>query len=210
MIVLVRHGQASWGAANYDVLSALGEEQAAVLGATLAGLVPDVVVRGTMKRQRQTAELALEAASWDLPSGLVVDAAWDEMDHLALLAATPRDFEGEPDRQQFQRWFEAATDRWTGGGEDGDYDESFPDFQERVLAGLERLSDVGTAVVFTSGGPIAAVTAALLGAGTASYRKLAPVVVNSSVTRIISGRRGLTLLSFNGHSHLSRDQITYR
>ncbi len=210
MIVLVRHGQASWGAADYDVLSPLGEEQSAVVGTALAGLHPDLVVHGTMKRQRQTAELAVAAAGWNPPSGLVVDPAWDEMDHLALLAATPREFEGEPDRQQFQQWFEAATDRWTGGGEDGDYDESFPDFSERVRLGLARLSEAGTVVVFTSGGPIAAVTSALLGAGTASYRKLAKVVVNTSVTRVVSGRRGLTLLSFNEHSHLSQDQITYR
>ena len=37
-ILLVRHGQASWGAADYDVLSPLGERQAAALGACLAGV----------------------------------------------------------------------------------------------------------------------------------------------------------------------------
>ena len=69
-ILLVRHGQASWGAADYDVLSTLGEEQAVVVGEALAGLSPDVIVHGAMSRQRRTAELAaqdgLEARCRDL------------------------------------------------------------------------------------------------------------------------------------------------
>ena len=45
-VLLVRHGQASWGAADYDVLSPLGERQAAATGAFLAGVRPDAVVHG--------------------------------------------------------------------------------------------------------------------------------------------------------------------
>lgn len=47
-ILLVRHGQASWGSADYDVLSPLGEKQSAVLGEALAarGITPDLLVRG--------------------------------------------------------------------------------------------------------------------------------------------------------------------
>ena len=33
VVLLVRHGQASFGAADYDVLSPLGERQAAATGA---------------------------------------------------------------------------------------------------------------------------------------------------------------------------------
>jgi broad specificity phosphatase PhoE len=207
-ILLVRHGQASWGARDYDVLSPMGEEQSGVLGRALRSLAPDVVVHGAMKRQQHTAELAVEAAGWQVEP--LVDQAWNEMDHLAILAAAPRDFEGEPDRAQFQTWFEAATDRWTSGESDPDYDEPYPAFRERVLAALEQLASAGTAVVFTSGGPISAATSALLDSGMATYRKLAPVVVNTSVSRIVSGRRGLTLLSFNDHSHLPPELLTYR
>jgi len=64
-ILLVRHGQASWGAADYDVLSSLGEEQGSAVGAALADVQPDVVVHGTMLRQRRTAELAAAAAGWN-------------------------------------------------------------------------------------------------------------------------------------------------
>ena len=109
-----------------------------------------------------------------------IDARWNEMDHLAVLAAQPKDFDGEPDRHQFQAWFEAATTRWTSGAHDDDYAESFPAFRERVAAGLAELAEVDTAVVVTSGGPISAVTADLLAAGLETYTRLAPVVVNTS------------------------------
>jgi broad specificity phosphatase PhoE len=211
-VLLVRHGQASWGAEDYDVLSPLGEQQSEVLGQALARLMdgaePDRLVHGTMQRQRRTAELAAKAAGWSVDPA--VDERWNEMDHLAVLALMPRDFEGEPDRAQFQAWFEAATGRWTSGSHDDDYAESFPAFRARVRDGLEALAEAGTAVVVTSGGPISAVTADLLAAGTPTYERLAPVVVNSSVTRVVSGRRGLTLVSFNDHAHLPADLLTYR
>jgi broad specificity phosphatase PhoE len=165
-------------------------------------------VHGTMQRQRRTAELAAKAAGWSVTA--TVDERWNEMDHLAVLAVQPQEFDGEPDRAQFQAWFEAATKRWASGNHDDDYDESFPSFRARVRDGVEALGEVGTAVVVTSGGPISAVTADLLEAGTPTYQRLAPVVVNSSVTRVVSGRRGLTLVSFNDHAHLPAELLTYR
>jgi broad specificity phosphatase PhoE len=209
-LLLVRHGQASWGAEDYDVLSPVGEEQARVLGRFLARLEPAAVVHGTMKRQQRTAEIAAEAARWD--TALAVDARWDEMDHPAILAAHPHQLDGEPDRHQFQAWFEAATDRWTAGDHDHEYDEPYPAFVSRVGEALTDLARAGTAVVFTSGGPIASATTRLLGAGVTTYGLLAPVVVNTSITKLVTGRRGLTLVSFNEHSHLEGrpDLLTYR
>jgi len=211
-ILLVRHGQASWGAEDYDVLSTVGEQQSEVLGhvlvRALGDVEPDLLVHGTMQRQRRTAELAAKAAGWSVTA--TVDERWNEMDHLAVLAVAPQEFDGEPDRSQFQAWFEAATKRWASGNHDDDYDESFPSFRARVRDGVEALDEVGTAVVVTSGGPISAVTADLLEAGTPTYQRLAPVVVNSSVTRVVSGRRGLTLVSFNDHAHLPAELLTYR
>jgi broad specificity phosphatase PhoE len=209
-VLLVRHGQASWGAADYDVLSPLGERQAAATGEFLAQLRPDAVVYGLMRRQHRTAQLMAEAAGWSLDPS--VDGRWDEMDHLAVLAAQeqaePRDFDGEPDAHQFQAWFEKATGRWLSGAHDGEYAESWPEFRDRVLAGLDALGD-GTTVVVTSGGPISVVVAHLL-ESSAAYQRIAPVVVNASVTKIVVGRRGHTLVSFNEHGHLPGELLTYR
>ena len=64
LVLLVRHGQASFGADDYDVLSETGVEQSRVLGRFLAaaGISPGAVVHGAMKRQRDTATAMVEAA----------------------------------------------------------------------------------------------------------------------------------------------------
>ncbi len=217
-VLLVRHGQASWGADDYDVLSETGWEQSRLLGAALRGrgVEASLVVHGTMRRHRETAEAT------GMADGASVDAGWDEFDHLGMLGAVPAPYEGrEPTRAEFQAWFEKATNRWTGGEHDADYDEPFAAFGDRVTAALRRTAEQaggGTAVVFTSGGPMSWATATLLGAdldreGRALlWRRLNPVCVNSGVTRVVSGRRGLTLVSFNEHTHLdpTPDLLTYR
>jgi broad specificity phosphatase PhoE len=205
-VLLVRHGQASFGSDDYDVLSDLGERQAAVLGRSLAtrGTDPSAVLHGQMVRQRRTAEVLADAAGWTLP--LECDADWDEMDHLEVLSRLPQQ------DMDFQAWFEAATDRWITGAAD-DYAESFATFTGRVEAALRRAADRdGTVVVVTSGGPVSWVVAQLLGADTGTYRRLAAVVVNTGVTKLVTGRRGLTLVSFNEHAHLEAEPalLTYR
>lgn len=204
-ILLVRHGQASFGTDDYDVLSTRGVEQARLLGRAYAGLSPDVVVHGELRRQRETAAIAAEAAGWTAP--LRVDPRWDEF-HLAGSAVRMASRK-EDSREAFQRWYEAATDRWLAGDHEPG-DESWVDFCSRTSAALADLSAAGTAVVFTSGGPVAALVAGLLDGGAASYRRLMPVMVNASVTKVVQGSRGTSLISFNAHEHLPREAVTYR
>jgi broad specificity phosphatase PhoE len=190
-----------------------------VLGAALAarGVVPDVVVRGAMKRHRQTAELAVAGGGWT--AEVTEDDGWNEFDHRQMLELHPAaPGEGEElTRAEFQRWFEEATSRWAGGEYADEYDESFTDFGSRVDAALrrtlERLGPKQTAVVFTSGGPVSWVTALLLGGGAQLWTQLNPVTVNASVTKVVIGGRGSTLVSFNDHSHLEAPDgglVTYR
>ena len=220
-ILLVRHGQASFGADDYDNLSPTGHEQSRVLGAALAarGLSADVVVAGEMKRHAQTAAGVLEGAGWR--ADVDVDAGWNEFDHVQVLAVhdQPTTVEGESEKVAFQRWFEEATLRWTSGDHDEHYDESFSAFTSRVDAALARLVEAlpakGTAVVLTSGGPIAWAAASLLADGaparTDLWLRLNPVSINSGVSTIVCGARGTTFVSFNAHDHLaSPDLLTYR
>lgn len=218
-ILLVRHGQASWGSDDYDVLSPLGEKQSSVLGEALAarGVTPGLVVRGGMRRHRQTAEHAVAGGSW--PSEITLDEGWNEFDHVQVFSMHPGRYgEGEEmTRAQFQEWFDQAMIRWAGGDYDEDYDESFTAFGERVGAALrrtaDRLASSETAVVFTSGGAIAWVVMSLLGGTPHMWAQLNPVTVNASVTKVVVGRRGMTLVSFNDHSHLETAGdgfITYR
>ncbi len=217
VILLVRHGQASFGAADYDQLSPLGEQQSRVLGAALTarGVRPDLVLRGSMKRHRQTAAAAVSGGGWG--SDVHEDAGWDEFDHLTTLsgAVLLDDVSGESYDERAVR-FEATIDRWASGQHDDEYHESFPVFRDRVGGALDRLlarlEPKQTAVVFTSGGPVSWVAASLTDGGLPAWARLSKVVVNSSVTKVLAGRRGTHLISFNDHSHLEPepDLLTYR
>jgi broad specificity phosphatase PhoE len=215
-VLIVRHGQASFGAEDYDVLSETGVSQSARLGEALAesGVVATALVSGAMRRQRDTATAMARAAGWDVD--LEVDEGWNEFDHLGVVARGPSVGVGM-DRRDFQAAFVAATDRWNGGQHDEEYDETWSAFVSRVTAGLDGASErEGTTVVVSSGGPIAVACALLIDprATPAELPRLwnafNTVCVNTGVTRAVTGSTGRRLLTFNEHSHLARDQVTYR
>lgn len=222
VVLLVRHGQASFGTDDYDRLSPTGWEQSRLLGGWLAdrGVKPDLVVRGDMRRHRETAEGIAAGGGWSTP--VEVDAGWDEFDHLGVIASHP-EVPDDPsvDRREFQRVFELATRRWTAGEHDGEYAETYGDFLARVRGSLARASGQagpgGTVVVVSSGGPIAAACAALVDPDGDDPAVLArlwgrfnTVVVNSSMTRVVVGSTGARLLTFNEHPHLEGETLTYR
>lgn len=218
LLLLVRHGQASWGADDYDRLSSRGEEQSRLLGAALAARAvrPDLVLQGSMLRHRQTAEAAVAGAGWD--AGVEEDRGWDEFDHLGTLdgSATFEHVEGEPDEDRVRR-FNGSIARWASGEHDAAYVESFPAFRARVRTAfdvaVDRLGPRETAVVFTSGGPVSWVAATLTDGGLPAWARLSRVVVNSSVTKVLTGRGGTNLITFNDHAHLeggAPDLLTYR
>jgi broad specificity phosphatase PhoE len=221
VVQLVRHGQASFGRSDYDRLSPLGERQCKRLGEALRqrGLHPDVVVSGAMNRHTRTAELVLAAAGID--AEVVIDAGFNEFDHDQIVIAHRPAYKRravmvadlartlQPDRA-FQEMFEQATRRWVDG--DGSYPEAFADFCDRSEQAIRRTAERGrTALVFTSAGPIAAVVGRLLAGSDDLWLKLNPVSVNTAVSKVVSGRRGLTAVSFNDHSHLEgTDLLSYR
>lgn len=205
-VLLVRHGQASFGTDDYDRLSPLGQEQAAAVGRVLADLSPDLVVHGELRRQRETAEHAVAAAGWD--TKVTTDPRWDEFEMVGSAARMARS--SLADAREFQAWYEAATDRWLAGEGHEPGQEPYAEFAARTSGALAAVAEHGTAVVFTSGGPIASLSAGLVDGGTAAYRRLMPVMVNASVTKVLVGRRGMSLVQFNGHDHLGRELVTYR
>jgi len=176
-IFLIRHGQASIHAEDYDNLSEAGARQAEALGRVLIarGVRPDAIWCGTLRRHRQTAEACL--AAMGLPLRWQVDAGWDEYDHRDLLRAyDPRYAErdvmladlsaSEDPMLAFQKLYAAVLDRWVEGAHDADYALSWTGFCARVEAALDRARAAAGgdahAIVFTSGGPIAAACRSLL------------------------------------------------
>jgi broad specificity phosphatase PhoE len=217
LILLVRHGQASWGAEDYDALSERGHEQARLLGAGLAarGITPTAVVHGGMRRHRETWEGMADGADWTLESR--VDTGWAEFDHVDVGAQIPMP-PGELNPRQVQAWVEESNDRWVAAGDDpaGDYAESFSGFTRRVDEALGRTPRQGTVIVVTSGGPIALTASGLLSVGGAArsdlWSRMHVLCVNTGVTRLIAGSRGLSLVTFNEDTHFdTQPQLrTYR
>ncbi|MGH3716275.1 MAG: histidine phosphatase family protein [Micromonosporaceae bacterium] len=226
VIYLVRHGQASWGAKVYDKLSELGVRQSARLGEALKQRLPrvDRVVRGSLVRHQETADACLAALGTDAP--VEVDARWNEYDHRDLLERHKPAYRsrilmnfdlvrtGNP-RRAFQNVFDQALVRWLEGGDD--YREPWAAFSQRACGALADLAagldSAQTALVFTSGGPISAVAANLLQGGADTWLSLNRVAINTGVTKVVIGRRGTTLVTYNDHAHLEgaeRELLTYR
>jgi broad specificity phosphatase PhoE len=226
VIRLIRHGQASFGLKNYDQLSELGVEQSRVLGESLRAraVEPDLVICGAMKRHAQTAEAALEAIGLDLAPR--IDDRWNEFDHEEVivrqkpayksktLMAADLARKGDP-RHQFQLLFDDALARWTAGLHNDEYAEPWADFVVRAQEGLRALEGEDGAknvLIFTSGGPISAVASALLGLGPDGWMRLNRTCANCSETKVVSGRSGTSLVTWNAHGHFDaqREMITYR
>ena len=212
-VYLLRHGQASFGAADYDALSPAGHRQAVVLGGELARREVDVhsVWSGTLRRQLDTAEAALAAAGIDL--AVTKDPRWNEYDHLGLVPS------GQPtgDTREFQRLLDTAIEAWmTGGhaaGSTGTWLEFSGGIDTAVRAAFAVLPKGKAALVFTSAGVISAVCAALLGLPPAGYLALNRTMANAGITKLVSGRSGVSLVSVNEHGHFEgphRGLLTYR
>ncbi|TWG98160.1 broad specificity phosphatase PhoE [Nocardioides sp. J9] len=225
VLLLVRHGQASFGADDYDVLSEAGWEQGRALGRWLAahGPTPGAVVHGGMRRHRETWEAMVEGASSAdgprLEQASTVDEDWAEFDHLAVLARhaelTGVVMDHGVDRRAFQEHFEVSTGHWAAAGPDAGYPEPYDAFLTRARRALDAAAALpGPAVVVTSGGVIAALAALLVvpeGADVGPvWARFNTVIANTSVTRVIVGATGARLLTFNEHPHVPREMVTYR
>ncbi|MFE2302715.1 histidine phosphatase family protein [Streptomyces sp. NPDC059445] len=213
LICLVRHGQASFGADDYDALSDLGRTQATAVGHELArrGLRDPHLMAGTLTRQHDTARLIADAAGFKQP--LNQDARWNEYDHLALLARYSSSSQPSPSVQDMLDDALLAWMRDPGavGG------QSWAAFAEGAAAALAELAVVlgrgRDAVVVTSGGLLAALCGTLLSLPHEGVVALNRVTVNASVTTLVVGGSGTSLLTFNEHAHFAGDRrhlLTYR
>jgi broad specificity phosphatase PhoE len=227
VVRLIRHGQASFGLKDYDELSETGGEQARVLGESLRDRAADVdlVICGAMKRHRQTAEIALEAMGCTLVPQ--VDPRWDEFDHEEVIVRHKPAYrsktlmvadlarKGDP-RRQFQLLFDDSLERWTAGANDDEYAEPWAAFSARANDGLAALTEEAavakSVLVFTSGGPTSAVAAGLMGVDAEGWLRLNRTCANCSETKIVAGRSGVSLVTWNAHPWFDsrRDLLTYR
>lgn len=230
VVLLVRHAQASFGARTYDELSPQGLAQARRLAEVLQerGTPVQRIVSGDLARQRGTAAAIREMFP---TTPLVIDPRWNEYDALPLIArARPRyrrrwvllaDLARQRERgRRLAELIDEALHAWVADGSSAESDDSpgafetFPAFSSRVRDGLVDVAqEPGVSVVVSSAGAIAAAVAPLLGEAANDWLGLQRVMVNASLTKVVRGSRGITLVSFNEHGHLegaSGVRVTYR
>jgi broad specificity phosphatase PhoE len=222
-IYLIRHAQGSFGSEDYDVLSERGHEQVAALvgGLQIRGVRAVRVVSGALRRQRDTALPCAAAAGVDLS----MDARWDEyrdrdiLEHHGSVAVGLERHAGDAplSSRKFQAILNGALRAWIDAGGDGPCSETWPAFRSRALAALEELAEsLGSgeaALAVSSGGVIAALTAALMGLPDHSLVAFNHVSINAAITKLAVGRGGITVISVNEHAHLERDGrslVSYR
>ncbi len=208
-IYLLRHGQASFGTDNYDALSDLGRRQAEVAGDELLrrDLRSPVVVSGSLQRQIDTAAIAAQTLNVEVRNP---DPRFNEFDahaavnaHLGDPVATEgmssAEFQGHLDAVMAS-WIESGNENWQVFS-DGAYQALI-----ELAASLPKGSD---AVVATSAGVTAVLAGRLVGADSQGVISMNRVSVNASITSIAAGSRGLSLVSFNEHSHFLKDRTLF-
>jgi broad specificity phosphatase PhoE len=236
-IWVVRHGQASFLAENYDRLSPRGEVQAKLLGEHWAreSTNVDQVYYGPAERQIRTGEIVgaqLKAAglAWPEP---ISDSDLDEFPAEAVvkrflpglmaqhphLATAVKEFQAATDLLPKQRLFDKVlrevSHRWMMGEVVAPDLPTWQDFCHRIEAAIDRIRanapKSGRVLVFTSGGPTAATARVALQLSYAATLELTWSPRNASVSEFFFSAGRFSLSTFNTTPHLTDPQLlTYR
>jgi len=232
-LILVRHGQASFGAESYDKLSPQGIRQVEILAEYWRTLGDqfDHLYSGELMRQIETANCLRSLVPGH--SEARVHSGFNEYNGEPIIRMYLRDHAASEgfaaglrlpitDRKTFQLVLEAATAHWINGtlrptAEDTDF-EHWHDFQSRVHGALDELMQRHTGgsrvLISTSGGVIALALQHAVQLPDNQVLAANWMVNNSSVTRLVYGRGKVSLACFNSLSHLEvpawRDLITFR
>lgn len=196
-LLLVRHAQGSLGSADYDQLSQTGFRQAEHIARHLESVVEEaVMVRGELKRHRQTADSLRRIGPCRIDSGLneyrvdrLLDAAFQRADELGMqvpAAQALADPEGYLDT--FLALFPRVLEAWQNEHLQCSINGRWSAFSRRVDAAgrrfLPMLEECGSVVAVTSAGVISTLVAGLLGRELAWQRHLNVTLYNASVTEL--------------------------
>ena len=230
LLFLVRHGQASFGSADYDRLSDLGRQQARWLGEYFAerGVQFTRVVAGSLKRQHSTAEEILAGMRAASASGanhststggstIATHAGLNEYSGEALYAAHTQGRDPlahqQGDYHDYWRTLKAAMHAWAADQLTG-VPETWSQFGARTRAALDfACQGVGRddcVLVVSSGGAISRALIDIIGSPGATAVEFNLQFRNTGVCELIVGgaaaRPHFRLVSFNTLPHLERGE----
>jgi broad specificity phosphatase PhoE len=218
-LYLVRHGQASFGAADYDNLSALGQRQSLRLGETFAekGVQFEAVLTGTLKRHAQTWAGIAEGAGLNLAP--LLWPGLNEYDSEAVIKSIhPAPLEKPDTPERYRHHFRLLRDgltQWMNGVVSPHGMPSYTEFVHGVSSALEhvRKHHSGNVLLVSSGGPIATAVGHILGTTPEVTIELNLRIRNSAVTEFAFTPKHHMLQTFNTLPHLDAleyaDWVTY-
>jgi broad specificity phosphatase PhoE len=218
-LYLVRHGQASLGAADYDQLSSVGVQQSQRLGEhwRAQGLQFDAVISGTMKRHAQT--LAGIQHSMGTQHSVMTWPGLNEYDAEAVIRAIqPGELIKPTTPEGYKQYFRLLRDglvQWMAGVVSPQGMPSYAEFAKNVTSVLDhiRQQHEGHVLLVSSGGPIATAVAHVLRTSPETSIELNMRLRNSAVTEFNFTPKRHSLLSFNSLPHLEtpshKDWITF-
>ncbi|MCO1335579.1 histidine phosphatase family protein [Microbulbifer sp. OS29] len=219
--ILVRHGQASFGADNYDNLSEIGWQQSRWLGEYWRdrGIGFDRLICGDLLRHRQTTEGIYEGLEISKKASYSVFPQLNEFDFLAvvrLYGALYPDRVPGPDasRVDFYRFLKQGMLAWAGG--EIAPQESWIDFEARIAEVRKNICDSpkgSRTLIVSSGGAIAMMLTQVLGGPVSTVANLNMQIQNTAISHLFFSAENISLHSFNHVPHLNRDKrreyITY-
>lgn len=213
-LYLVRHGQASFGAADYDQLSELGGRQSERLGQYWRerGLRFDAVYTGTLRRHAQTWAGIAAGAGYEQQA--IALAGLNEYDSEAVIAAIhPQPLQKPDTPEMYRHHFRLLRDGlrlWMNGVVSPRGMPSYADFLAGVSDALERVrkEHEGNVLIVSSGGPISTAVGHVLGTTPETTIELNLRIRNSALTQFDYNPKRHSLISFNTLPHLDHPDLT--
>ncbi|MFM1980181.1 MAG: hypothetical protein RLZ68_1446 [Pseudomonadota bacterium] len=207
-LYLVRHGQASFGAADYDNLSPLGCRQSQRLGEYFAhkGLHFEAVITGTLKRHAQTWEGIAQGAS--LSQTPLLWPGLNEYDSEAVIKTIhPAPLEKPDTPELYRHHFRLLRDgltQWMNGVVSPHGMPTYNAFVHGVSSALEhvRKHHTGNVLLVSSGGPISTAVGHILGTSPETTIELNLRIRNSAVTEFHFTPKRHMLVTYNTLPHL--------
>jgi len=219
-LYLVRHGQASFGADNYDKLSELGHRQCVRLGEYFRhkGVTFDATLVGTLQRQVESLAGIAEGLQWQAKP-----LSWpglNEYDSRAVVSAIHPGPLGKPDTPELVRHhFRLLRDglaQWMAGTTQPVGMPSYADFVSGVTGALDHIRQNlhgKTVLIVSSGGPISTAVGHVLSTPPETTTELNLRIRNSSVTEFAFTPKRHMLVTYNTLPHLDHPDhapwITY-
>jgi broad specificity phosphatase PhoE len=219
ILYLVRHGQASFGADNYDQLSVLGQRQALRLGEYFAakGLRFEASFTGTLQRQIQTHAGIAQGLGQALQAQAL--PGLNEYDSHALIATVHPEPLAKPDTPELYRHhfrlLRQAMREWMAGRCSPAGMPSYGDWVAGIGAVLDRVRQAhsGAVLLVSSGGPISTAVGQVLGLNPEMTIELNLRIRNASITEFEFNPKRHALLTYNTLPHLDgpdyTDWVTY-